>query len=146
MKLLRETIEHNDETQMQRGWEGWITDHTYFCDTTPPAPCHLEAYLNSTYSAYLRSKTDDGELLRACPASEKLLQAMDAASVTSDLAVAETDVVRFSINRSLHMLMGACRSRLLLLAGRWDKMGRHCGLGIRVHRPSSIGTREGISV
>ena len=117
MKTLRETVECIDETQMQRGWEGWATDHTYFCDTTPPAPYHLEACLTSMYSAYVMPEEEEEEF-RVCSSSEQLLRILDAASRSTGLAVAEADVVRFSINRSLDMLMGACRSKLLLLAGK----------------------------
>ena len=119
MMILRAAAEPCDrDWHMQQGWEGWLTDHAFACDATPPAPHHLVGYLNSRYAEFVGVSSEEAGLAQLqCPYSEQLLQLMDEVPHPPIPPVLEADHVVFSVNRCLHRLMVTCRSKLLVLAG-----------------------------
>ena len=111
------------EQPMLRGWEGWLSDHCFLCDATPPVTCHLAQILTSKYTC-LAGLTGSMGTMQAhvveepCLFFDGLLQQLDEVDYMVSHPWVESNHVLFSVSRCLQSLLVSCRTKMLVLAGQ----------------------------
>lgn len=121
LSLLKEAAAvSSTELAMQRGWEGWFSDLSFLCDTSPPVPHHLACDLASKHACLAGLSSDVGllEVEEPSPFCGRLLQQVDAVPYTTIHPTAQADHVLFSVSRCLQSLLVSCRTKMMVLAGQ----------------------------